>query len=114
MRSTTLRTLGVAVGMAVGTWLLGWWAVAGVGLIAGATTHPHRWGGLQVAGAGGLAWGALLLLAARAGPVAPIADRLGRLLGTPPAGPLILTVLFGMLLAGSAAELSRGLRTRPT
>ena len=108
MGPVTRRTLGVALGMTLGTWVLGWWAVAVVGMIAGATTHPHRWGGLQVAAAGGLAWGALLLLAAVVGPIAPIAHRLGRLLGMPAVGPLLLTLLFGMLLAGSAAALARG------
>lgn len=112
MRSATLRTLGVALGMALGTWFVGWWAVAAVGVIAGATTHPRPWGGLQVALAGGLAWGALLVGAALSGPMAPMADRLGRLLGMPAAGPILLTLGFGMVLAGSSAALSRGLRTR--
>ncbi len=112
MRSAMLRTLAVGLGMAVGTWLLGWWAVAALGMVAGATTHRQRWGALQVALAGGLAWGALLLVAALSGPVAPIAHRLGRLLGMPAAGPLVITLGFGVLLAGSSAALSRELRTR--
>ncbi len=112
MRSVTMRTLAVALGMAVGTWFVGWWAVAVVGMIAGATTHQHRWGGLQVALAGGLAWGALVLVAALSGPVAPIAIRLGRFLGLPAAGPLVLTLVFGMLLAGFSAALTRAAGAR--
>lgn len=115
MGSATLRTLGAALGMALGTWFLGWWAVAAVGMIAGATTHRQPWGALQVSLAGGLAWGALLLMAALSGPVAPIAGRLGRLFGIPAVGPLLLTVAFGMLLAGFSAALARSILVgRPT
>ncbi len=90
------------------TVLLGWWAVPIVA--AGWSMLVPRVGNVLAATlAGAAAWTALLLVGSRSGRIGSVADLLGAIVGTSGVAMLVLTVLYGALLAGSAALLAHAL-----
>ncbi|HSB55213.1 MAG TPA: hypothetical protein VLD58_12695 [Gemmatimonadales bacterium] len=101
---TAAVVLFLAMGLA--TWAAGWWGV----LLAGAL-----WGLLRrrpsVAGlAAGAAWLSLFALDGPIGAFRRLAARLGGILGVPGWALILVTLLYPILLAWSAARLSRALR----
>lgn len=106
----TAGFLLLAGAFALATWL-GWWAVPLVGLLWGGlgprVGAPARWS----AGAAALAWGGWLVVDRAVGGAGfgALLDRLGGLLHLPSALLPVLTVLFAVLLAGSAAVVGLGL-----
>jgi hypothetical protein len=108
-----LLVIALAADFALGTWLVGWWAVPvlGVvhGLVLGREWAPARASTL----AGALAWGGLLLAFGLSNPgVAPLAGRLAALLQLPTAGLYAATLLLPALLGGTSAALGGALRPR--
>src|ERR1700754_3346516 len=93
----------VAAGSAVGTWLLGWWAVPIVALVAGLM----RCGTGIVALASAAGWLVLLLLDALTGNISAVASMLGGIMGLPAQAMFALTLALPALLGGSAASLGR-------
>lgn len=100
---------GLALLMAAGTRVAGWWAVpllaAGWGAWcarAGAGRHgaARAW---HAAVAAAAAWGGLLLLQAGRGPVAVVADRVGAVMGVPPVALVLSTLVFATLCAWPVA-----------
>lgn len=93
--------------MAVGTWIVGWWAVpavaAGWGILIG-TTRPWLAGLAAV-----MAWGALLA-GAPWDALRRLAPRLGGIFHLPGWGMVTLTVSFAWLLGWSAARVGTGFR----
>lgn len=104
-----LEWLTVAGLMAVGTAAIGWWILAGVGaLYAGLRPDPRS--ALAAAAAAFAGWGSLLALSAAQGPIGELATLLAGLFSMPGPAPILLTLAFPALLAGSAAELTRAVR----
>jgi hypothetical protein len=100
------RLLIVAIALALGTTLAGWWAVPVVALAYGVVMHRTKRPGLTAAAAGALAWGGYLLLASIGGAsVRPFAAALGTSMQLPAWAPLAATLVFPALLAGLAAYL---------
>jgi hypothetical protein len=107
-----LRLLGLGLLAAVGTVLLGWWVVPLIGAGRGVARRPGSWPALEAGLSAGLGWGVLLGWVATRGPLWRLAGDVGGLFGLPPAGLIGITLLFGGLLAGSAAALASAV-TRP-
>ena len=110
--SRIMWLLGIAVVMAAGTALGGWWAVPLLGALAGLRRRP-----LEVGLAAVLAWGGLLLWQASRGPVGVLAERVGGILSMPGPGLFVITAVFAGLVAWSAAVLAHAIgrsRLRPT
>jgi len=87
---------------------LGWWAVPVV-VFGWSALLPRAGGVLAAALAGASAWTALLAIGSRSGRIGTVAELLGAIVGTSGTALLVLTVLYGALLAGSAALIARAL-----
>ena len=100
----------VLVGLlALGTALLGWWAVPAIAAAYG-LVFPDKRHGLSTALAALLAWGLLLGVTASQGPVLELAGKVAAVFALPSAALVAVTLAFPALLAGSAAELAATLR----
>jgi hypothetical protein len=108
--------LVTALATAALTWLLGWWGVVLAALVAGAALRRHgaAW---TVALAAVVAWAALLAVDAVGGRFSTLASSLAGVMGVPVPALLLVTLLFGALLAWSAAvvgtEIGRRARGTP-
>jgi hypothetical protein len=100
-----IALLVTAIGAAVLTWLVGWWGVVVVALIAGAMLSHRRGVAWLVALAVVMGWCALILGNAVGGRFATLASSIAGAMRVPPALLVIVTLLFGALLAWSAAVL---------
>jgi len=103
------HTALMAVVVAAGTVLAGWWTVP---LVAAAWTlvFPRRASVLSAAVAAMVAWSALLALASQSGPVGELAALLAQILGITSAALLAVTVAYSGLLAGAAALFAQAIR----
>jgi hypothetical protein len=109
MMRMTMRLLALTAAIICGTVFVGWWTVP---VVSGAWTlaSPRRGNVLQAATAGAFAWGALLIIAYRGGPVGALDQILAQIMQVPRWSLLWLTVAFGSLLAGSSALLAQAIR----
>ena len=98
-----IALLATAVGIAALTWLLGWWGVVIAALVAGAILHRRAGAAWLVALAAVVAWGALVAVDMLGGRFPPLATSIGGVLRVPAGALLVVTLLFGALLAWSAA-----------
>jgi hypothetical protein len=90
--------------MALGTWLLGWWAVPLVAAFAAALARHRRGLVTRATLAAPLAWGALLVLQRLFGTsVSQLGRDLADSLGVPPLAPIVLTLVLPAILAAAAA-----------
>lgn len=100
----------LALLFALGTLAVGWWAVPLVALAAGVALYARRRIAVVAALAAALGWLLLLLWTAARGPLLAFAGSLAGAMGVPGFVPLLLTLLFPMVLAWSAAAAGQGLR----
>ena len=102
-----LRVLFLATSFAIGTWVLGWWAIplfaAGAAVLARDVARQA----LAAAFAATLAWGALLVWSAARGSVWTFASTVGGTIGVSGLTLLVLTLLFPAILAWLAALLAQ-------
>jgi hypothetical protein len=103
---TLLRLLILAVVIALGTVLVDWWIVAIAGLAYGVLSRSTRYPGTMAAAAAVIAWGGYLALTTVGGaPVRAFGANLARSLEVPGWVPLVATLAFPAVLAGSASWL---------
>jgi hypothetical protein len=96
----------LAVGIALGTWYGGWWAIPPVAAVWQLIRRSEpAWLPALAACVG---WAALLLLLPL-GPLDRLDSRMSRLLYLPPLGATVVTLAFAAVLAWSAARLVRAL-----
>ena len=98
-----LALLVTAVGIAALTWHFGWWGLVVAALIAGIVLHRRGGAAWLIALASVVAWGVLVALDTLGGRFATLATSIGGVLRVPAAALLVVTLLFGALLAWSAA-----------
>ena len=95
--------LATALGVALLTWSVGWWGVVLGALVAGAVLRRRRGVAWLVALAAITAWGTLILVNSAGGRFPTLASSIAGVMRVPPALLVIVTLLFGALLAWSAA-----------
>lgn len=100
----------LSVVFAAGTWLAGWWAVPVVGALWGGVQDRSIRRGPLAGVAAATGWGLLLVVQSLRGPVLELADVVGPILGLTGAQLLVVTLVFGALLASSAAGTAGGMR----
>ncbi len=111
-----LALLATALAVAALTWLLGWWGVVVAALVAGVVLSRRHGAAWLVALATALAWAALLAVDAVGGRFSALASSIAGVMRVPVPALLLVTLLFGALLAWSAAVVGTeiGRRTRGT
>lgn len=104
-----LSWIGLILGFAAATLVLGWWGVPAVGAIWGLIRNRSgAWRAAAITAA--VAW-TVLLAAALVDALGIVVSQLDGALRLPALGGVILTVVFPAVLAGSAAELAFVIRT---
>jgi hypothetical protein len=106
---TLANLLALALVLALTTIVAGWWTIP---IVSGLWTlaAPRRAAVLYAVAAGAIAWGALLLWTARAGPVGAVDTLLAQMLHIPPRALIGLTMLYASLLSGAAALVAQAIR----
>ncbi len=107
-----LRMALVAAAFALATWVIGWWAVPALAMIWTFVNRGPSGAPWRTAFAAMIGWGMILLWTAATAPLGELARRLAGVVGVPASGLIVLTLVFGGILAWSAAELTRQLRGR--
>jgi hypothetical protein len=101
----------LAATFAIGTALLGWWAVPVVAGAAGYLLGRNRAPGILAGIGAALAWGGILLSYRVIGlPIGVLTRRLAGAMQLPQTGLVTLSILFPALLAGAAAALGGHMR----
>ncbi|UCF41008.1 MAG: hypothetical protein JSW43_01310 [Gemmatimonadota bacterium] len=111
MVRASLRVGLLALAFALATAAFGWWSVALLGAVWGGVAVVASRPGVTAGVAAGVGWVVLLAVTAAQGPVWDLAQRVGGVLALPGWLVPVVTVAFGVLLGGSAAELAVGART---
>lgn len=113
MTMVLLRLVILGVVIALGTVLLGWWAVPVAAAAFGALMRSEAWPGTSAAVAAALAWGGYLGIAALGGaPVGAYGIRLAGAMQLPGWAPMTTTLVFPALLAGLASHVGARLGGR--
>ena len=104
--------LRLAVVFAFATWIIGWWGVAIVALIAGVIYRGEGGRAGRVALAAAEGWAMLLLVDAVGGRFGRVATTIAGAMSLPAAALLVVTLLFPALIgwsgATAASSLTRG------
>ena len=104
-----LRVLLLAASFAIGTWVLGWWAIPLFAAVGGLLAR-HAPGQATAAGvAAAVAWGVLLAWSGLRGSVWSLASQVGGAVGVSGVLLVIFTLVFPALLAWLAALLAQTL-----
>lgn len=93
----------VAVAMAASTWVLGWWAVPALALLAGFLHRADGGRAGRIALGAVVGWCLLLAIDAVSGPIGRATTLVGGAMGIPGAAVLAVTLVFPALIAWSAA-----------
>ena len=95
--------LGVAIATAALTWMVGWWAVAAVGLVAGMLPSRFRIGAAWTSLGGALGWALLMLVHATHPTFGGLLSRIAGVFQLPGVIFVLVTLLYAALLAWSAS-----------
>jgi hypothetical protein len=106
------RLVLLATAFAIGTWVLGWWAVPLIGAVYAAISSAQRSSAIVSGVAAMLGWGALLAIDASRGPIAALTAELAGILQLRPAGIYAVTLAYPGLLAITAAVVARAFTDR--
>ena len=104
-----LRVILLAAAFALGTWVLGWWAIPLFAAVAGLLARHARGQAMAAGLAGAVAWGALLAWTALRGSLWTFASQVGGAIGASGALLVGASLLFPALLAWLAAWLAQAL-----
>ncbi|MGQ0712582.1 MAG: hypothetical protein ACT4PJ_02495 [Gemmatimonadaceae bacterium] len=113
MMRFALRVLLLAASFAIGTWVLGWWAIPLFAALAGVLARHVPRQALAAALAAMVAWGALLIWSLASGSGWSYATTVGATVGVAGVALILLTVIFPAVLAWLAALLGQILARGP-
>ncbi len=102
-----LRVLLLALSFAIGTWILGWWAVPLFAAIGGLLARHVRHQGIAAALAAMVAWAALLGWSASQGSVWSFSRIAGGAMGISGIALILITLLFPAALAWLATAIAQ-------
>jgi hypothetical protein len=111
MIRVALRVLLLTIAFTIATRVVGWWGVPLTAALWGVLSTGD---GASAAIAAGLAWAALLAHDAALGPLGTLASDIGGLFHASPVVLIVLTLLYPMLLAWSAAVVTGAGRSTAT
>lgn len=94
-----LRVALLALSFAIGTWILGWWAVPLFAALAGAMARHVRRQGMAAGLAAAVAWAALLVWSSTEGSVWSFSRMAGGAMGMSGVALLVVTLVFPAALA---------------
>jgi hypothetical protein len=107
-----MRVTILLVAFALATLALSWWTIPIIGGLWGLVAAKETWPVTTAAAAAGLSWAVLLAWAAVGSPVFDLGNKVGAVMGLPGWGVFAITLLFPMVLAGSATVLAGSLRPK--
>jgi hypothetical protein len=110
LRVVALKVLLLGSAFALGTLVLGWWAVPVLGAVWGLIGPSKKHAPLLAGVSAGWGWVLLLLWAAWQGPLLTLAHRTAGVMSMGAASLLGITVAFSVVLAWAAAVVAAGLR----
>jgi hypothetical protein len=93
------RVALLALSFAIGTWILGWWAVPLFAAVAAVMTRYVRHQGIAAGLAAAIAWAALLAWSSTEGSVWSFSRIAGGAMGMSGAALILVTLLFPAVLA---------------
>lgn len=103
MGAKVIDIIVLGVAFAAGTFYVGWWSIPVIALAWGWFVGPTRRPATRAAVGAALAWVGLLAFDAVRGPAGRLARTLGATLQLPAVVLVVVTVLFAVILAWSAA-----------
>ena len=106
-RFVAARIVLLALSFAIGTWILGWWAVPLFAAIAGVLARDVRQQGVTAALAAALAWAALLAWSSIEGSVWSFSRIAGGAMGMSGVALLVVTLVFPAVLAWLATVVAQ-------
>lgn len=107
-----LGFLMLAAAFAAGTVAVGWWAVPIIGAAWGLAAAPDKRPARVAAASAAMGWAALLIVAMMGGPAMKVAEAVGAIMRVGTAGFVLLTLLFPLVLAASAAGVTSAFRAK--
>ena len=110
LQVNALKILLLGSAFALGTIVIGWWAVPVLGAAWGLVGPNRKRAPLFAAVSAGWGWVLLLLWTAWQGPLLTLADRAAGVIGVGGARLLGITVAFSLVLAWAAAVVTSGMR----
>ena len=110
LQVTALKILLLGSAFALGTIVVGWWAVPVLGATWGLMGPNRKRAPLYAAVSAGWGWALLLLWTAWQGPLLTLANRAAGVMGMGGVSLLGITVAFSMVLAWAAAVVASGMR----
>ena len=102
-----LRVALLALSLAIGTWVVGWWAVPLLAAIAGAMAPHARHQGMAAGLAAAIAWAALLAWSSTQGSVWGFSRIAGGAMGMSGVVLILATLLFPLALAWLATVVAQ-------
>lgn len=105
--TAALRIALLALAFALATRVAGWWSVPIVAAAWGAMARGRAAAAREAALATAAGWALLLAWQATRGPLGALAARLAGVLGVPAPALVLVTLLWGALLAWSAGVVAR-------
>ncbi len=105
-----IRIVLLALAFALATAAFGWWTVPLLGAVWGWIAPRDSRAVLTASGAAALGWTILLVWTATRGPLVALAGKVGGIMSLPGWTLILLTVVFEVMLPGSAAGVLGALR----
>ncbi len=113
MRYRWLLQIGMlAVAIALGTLVMGWWTVPALGVIWGLIARERERPQVVVATAAAIGWALLILWMSAQGPTGAVARRVAGVLDVPPVTFFAMTVAYPTIVAWAAAVIATTLRSK--
>jgi len=109
-----LQTVLLALAVALGTFMFGWWTVPLIGAVWGLVARERERPQLTAASAAALGWALLMLWTSTRGPVGEVARRAAGVMGTGRPWFFLMTVAFPMIVAWAAAAITGAVRGKQT
>jgi ribose/xylose/arabinose/galactoside ABC-type transport system permease subunit len=109
-----LQVALLALAVALGTFMFGWWMVPLIGAVWGLVARERERPQLIVALAAAVGWALLILWTSTQGPIGEVARRAAGVMGMSRPWFLLITVAFPMIVAWAAAVITGAVRGKET
>jgi len=104
----------LALAVALGTFMFGWWTVPLTGAVWGLVARERERPQLIAASAAAVGWALLMLWSWTQGPIGEVSRRAAGVMGMSRLSLLSLTIAFPMIVAWAAAAITAAVRGKRT